>query len=69
MLERWIRALEERDLETKGHTFRVTGMAVRLASALGLRGEELLNVRRGAFLHDNRQVKHSGFHPAQVWKA
>jgi len=38
MLERWVRALEERDLETKGHTFRVTGMAVRLASALGLRG-------------------------------
>ena len=52
MLERWVGALEDRDLETKGHTFRVTGLAVRLASALGLRGEELLNVRRGAFLHD-----------------
>ncbi len=52
MLERWVRALEERDLETKGHTYRVVGMAVRLASALGLSGEALLNVRRGAFLHD-----------------
>ena len=52
MLERWVKALEDRDLETKGHTYRVAGMAVRLASALGLRGEELLNVRRGAFLHD-----------------
>ncbi len=27
-------------------------MAVRLASALGIGGEALLNVRRGAFLHD-----------------
>ena len=52
MLERWVRALEERDLETKGHTYRVVGMAVRLASALGISGETLLNVRRGAFLHD-----------------
>ena len=52
MLERWVRALEERDLETKGHIFRVTGMAVRLASALGVVGEALLNIRRGALLHD-----------------
>lgn len=52
MLERWVQALEDRDLETKGHTFRVTGMAVRLASALGVRGDALLNVRSGAFMHD-----------------
>jgi len=52
MLERWVQALEDRDLETKGHTFRVTGMAVRLATALGLRDDALLHVRSGAFLHD-----------------
>ncbi len=52
ILEHWVRVLEDRDLETKGHIFRVTGMAVRLASSLGLRGEALLNVRSGAFLHD-----------------
>ena len=47
-----VRSLEVRDLETQGHTFRVTGMAVRLAEALGIRGEALLNVRRGALVHD-----------------
>jgi HD-GYP domain-containing protein (c-di-GMP phosphodiesterase class II) len=51
-LERWVRALEVEDLETEGHTFRVTGMAIRLATAIGLSGEALLNVRRGALLHD-----------------
>jgi len=51
-LERWVRALEVEDLETEGHTFRVTGMAIRLAGALGITGEALLNVRRGALLHD-----------------
>jgi len=51
-LEGLVRSLEDRDLETKGHTFRVTGMAVRLAEALGIRDEALLNVRRGALVHD-----------------
>jgi putative nucleotidyltransferase with HDIG domain len=51
-LERLVRALEVHDLETEGHTFRVTGMAVRLAEAMGMHGEALLNVRRGALLHD-----------------
>jgi putative nucleotidyltransferase with HDIG domain len=51
-LERLVRSLEVRDLETQGHTFRVTGLAVRLAEALGIQGEALLNVRRGALLHD-----------------
>ncbi len=51
-LERWVRALEVEDLETEGHTFRVTGMALRLAAAMNINGEPLLNVRRGALLHD-----------------
>lgn len=48
----WVGALDLRDKEIEGHTRRVTHMAVDLARALGMRGEELAHVRRGAFLHD-----------------
>ena len=51
-IEGWARALDLRDKETEGHTRRVTEMALRLARALGLGGEELVHVRRGALLHD-----------------
>ncbi|MBI5082313.1 MAG: HD domain-containing protein [Chloroflexi bacterium] len=51
-LEGWSRALDLRDKETEGHTQRVTEMTVRLAQAMGLTEEELVNVRRGALLHD-----------------
>ena len=52
LLEHWVRVMEARDIETKGHTYRVTGISVRLASALGLKDEALLNVRNGALLHN-----------------
>lgn len=48
----WSRALDLRDHETEGHTQRVTEMTVRLASALGVGGDELLHIKRGALLHD-----------------
>jgi putative nucleotidyltransferase with HDIG domain len=48
----WMKALELRDKETEGHTERVTDMAVTLAGRLGITGEDLVNVRRGAILHD-----------------
>lgn len=51
-LEGWGRTLELRDVVTEGHTRRVTDMTVRLAGALGVRGQDLVNIRRGAFLHD-----------------
>jgi PAS domain S-box-containing protein len=51
-LEGWSRALDLRDKETEGHTQRVTELTVRLARALGISGEELLQIRRGALLHD-----------------
>ncbi len=51
-LEGWAKALELRDKETVGHSKRVTNLAVRLAQAMGIEGEALLNVRRGALLHD-----------------
>ena len=51
-LEGWSRALDLRDKETEGHTQRVTNMTMRLASSMGLSAATLLNVRRGALLHD-----------------
>ncbi len=51
-LEGWSRALELRDKETEGHSQRVTEMTVQVAQALGIEGEELEHIRRGALLHD-----------------
>lgn len=51
-LEGWAKALELRDKETEGHSERVTDLTVRLAEALGIRGEALVHIRRGALLHD-----------------
>jgi PAS domain S-box-containing protein len=51
-LEGWARALDLRDRATERHTERVTAMTVRLARALGVGEEGLVQVRRGALLHD-----------------
>lgn len=51
-IEGWALALEYRDQETEGHSRRVTELTVRLAEYLGVSGEDLLNIRRGAILHD-----------------
>jgi HD-GYP domain-containing protein (c-di-GMP phosphodiesterase class II) len=51
-LEGWARTLEMRDRETEGHSQRVLGMTLRLAEKMGVRGEELLHIRRGSLLHD-----------------
>jgi putative nucleotidyltransferase with HDIG domain len=51
-LEGWAHALELRDMETEGHSQRVTQMTLRLARAMGMRERELEHVRRGALLHD-----------------
>ena len=48
----WAQALELREKEDRGHAERVSELSVRLASALGMSGEALDNMRRGAFLHD-----------------
>lgn len=55
-LEGWSRALDLRDKETEGHSRRVTEMAVRLAKQMGVRGEELVHIQRGALLHDIGKV-------------
>ncbi len=48
----WARALELRDGNTEGHSQRVADLAVELAAAMGVRGESLVHIRRGAILHD-----------------
>jgi putative nucleotidyltransferase with HDIG domain len=51
-IEGWSRALDLRDKETKGHTQRVTEIAVLLARQMGIPEAELVHVQRGALLHD-----------------
>jgi PAS domain S-box-containing protein len=48
----WSAALDLRDKETEGHTQRVTEMTVRLAERMGFSEAELVQVQRGALLHD-----------------
>ena len=51
-LEGWAKALEYRDRETEGHSRRVTNLCTLLALQLGLKDEDLLQLHRGALLHD-----------------
>jgi len=51
-IEGWSKALELRDQETEGHTQRATELTLRLAQAMGIRDDELVQIRRGALLHD-----------------
>jgi putative nucleotidyltransferase with HDIG domain len=51
-IEGWSLALEMRDDETQGHALRVADLAVELGQAVGIAGEELVHLRRGALLHD-----------------
>jgi len=51
-IEGWALALELRDNETQGHSWRVTELAVELGKMMGISGEELVRFHRGAVLHD-----------------
>jgi HD-GYP domain-containing protein (c-di-GMP phosphodiesterase class II)/PAS domain-containing protein len=51
-LEGWSGALDLRDKETEGHSQRVTNESLRLATYIGLDDAQLLQIRRGALLHD-----------------
>lgn len=52
VLEAWGKAVEMRDYFTKGHTERVTSLAVRLGIEMNLGHKEFVNLYRGALLHD-----------------
>jgi putative nucleotidyltransferase with HDIG domain len=45
-------ALDLKDAETEGHSKRVTAFTIEIARAMGIRGELLRVIARGAFLHD-----------------
>jgi len=51
-LEGWARALELRERETANHSRRVVDLTLRIASAMGMNTDQLVQVRRGALLHD-----------------
>jgi putative nucleotidyltransferase with HDIG domain len=51
-MEGWARALDLRDKETEGHSRRVTDLTLRLARELGVPSADLVDIRRGALLHD-----------------
>ncbi len=51
-LEGWARALELRDMETIGHSRRVTDLTVELSIAMGIDRRLMDHIRRGALLHD-----------------
>lgn len=51
-LEGWARALEMRDMETEGHSRRVVDLTVQLARHMGFNEDDLVQIQRGALLHD-----------------
>ena len=51
-IEGWSRAMDLRDKETEGHTQRVSEFAVQLARLVGIPEAQIINIRRGALLHD-----------------
>ncbi len=51
-IEGWAHALELRDGETEGHSHRVAAMTVKLAEKMGISGDDLVQIYRGALLHD-----------------
>jgi putative two-component system response regulator len=48
----WSHAMDLRDHETEGHSFRVTGLTIDLARAYGIPEDALVHIRHGALLHD-----------------
>lgn len=55
-LKGWVQVMDIRHKETGEHSLRVTRMTVRLASLLGISGDELTCIARGALMHDAGKV-------------
>jgi len=51
-IEGWSRTLDLRDNVTEDHTLRTADLTVKLAETMGVTGEALVHIRRGALLHD-----------------
>ncbi|NTW60530.1 MAG: HD-GYP domain-containing protein [Nitrospirae bacterium] len=55
-IEGWSRALYIRDNEIHGHSQRLAALTIMTAEILGITGKELVNIRRGALLHDTGRL-------------
>lgn len=55
-IDAWSRTLDLRDHDTEGHTRRVTDITLRFAVITGVKGADLIHIRRGATLHDIGKV-------------
>jgi PAS domain S-box-containing protein len=51
-LDGWSHALDLRDKETEGHSYRVAELTLKLAVQLGVPESQIAHIRRGAQLHD-----------------
>lgn len=51
-IKKIVNSADARNKELEGHTQRVTEMALRIATAMGISGDELKQIERGAILHD-----------------
>src|SRR3990172_2991819 len=51
-IDGWMRALGLRDRHTQGHSIRVTELSLSLGQKLGLKDDDLIQLRCGALLHD-----------------
>lgn len=51
-IQGWAKALEMRDSETMGHSQRIVELTLQLSKKLGIKGIDLLHIRRGTLLHD-----------------
>ncbi len=51
-LEGWSHALELKEQETAGHSRRVVDLTLTIAKKLGVSGDDLVQIERGALLHD-----------------
>jgi PAS domain S-box-containing protein len=51
-IEGWARSIDLRNGDSEQHAKRVSELTIELAQAVGVQGEGLLNIRRGALLHD-----------------
>jgi putative two-component system response regulator len=51
-IEGWSHAMDLRDRETEGHSRRVAELTVKMAKAFGMKDQDLVHIRRGAFMHD-----------------
>jgi len=55
-IDAWSRTLDLRDCDTEGHTRRVADITIKFATIIGVKGSDLVHIRRGATLHDIGKV-------------